>query len=154
MKKSYFNKSVWLASLGCLLAVAVACGDDDDSSSPEPGGGTKNTAGTDSTGGKNTTGGKTGTGGTNNTTAGKSGTAGTTSENMGGGGAGNDMPPEMGGAGGEASCTDDADKGCFLIAKCKPTKREDFLNACPTTGCQGFDNKKLTSIKAVVPQSL
>jgi len=151
-RKTYFSKSVWVASLGCLLAVAVACGDDDDSTSPEPGGGTKATAGTDS-GGKSS-GGKSSGGSAGTSTGGKNGTAGTTSENMGGGGAGNDVPPEMGGAGGEASCTDDADKGCFLIAKCKPTKREDFLNACPTTGCQGFDNKKLTSIKAVVPQSL
>lgn len=147
-RNTYFSKSVWVASLGCLLAVAVACGDDDDSTSPVPTGGTKAMAGTDA-GGKSSTGGKTGTGG-----GGKNSTAGTTSENMGGGGAASDVPPEIGGAGGEASCTDDADKGCFLIGKCKPTKREDFLNACPTTGCQGFDNKKLTSIKAVKPQSL
>lgn len=152
MKKSYFNKSIWLASLGCLLTVAVACGDDDDSTSPEPTGGTKAQAGTDA-GGKTGTGGKTGGGGTTGT-AGKDGTAGKTSEPVGGGGAGNEPPVNEGGAGGEAACTDDTDNGCFLIGKCKPTKREDFLNACPTTGCQGFDNKKLTSIKAVKPQSL
>ncbi|HVY29445.1 MAG TPA: hypothetical protein VHB79_22960 [Polyangiaceae bacterium] len=138
MKTTYFGKSLLIASLGCVLAFAVACGDDDDSSNPAPNGGTKNnggsggsnTVGGDDTGGKNTVGGTKPTGGTSNQTE-------------GGAGAGPVMMNE-GGVGGEATCTDDADNGCY---KCKPSTHEQFLNQCPTTGCEPFDNTKLTSIK-------
>lgn len=139
MKQSYFRKSMWIAAVGCLMSLAVACGDDDDSSNPAPQGGSKNTSGSGGTGndkGGEDTGGTKATGGTKPT-------AGTGNQTDGGGGAGTDVPSD-GGAGGEGACTDDADKGCY---KCAPKTREDFLNQCPSTGCQAFDNTKLTSLK-------
>src|SRR5258706_14574831 len=72
--KSFFNNPMILVAFGAVLAFAVACGDDDDSSgNPAPKGGSKNTAGSS---------GKTGVSGDSTggaTTAGKTGTAGQTS---------------------------------------------------------------------------
>jgi len=49
----------------------------------------------------------------------------------------------MGGA--APDCTDEADMGCY---SCAPKTLDQFLNHCPTTGCEPFDNTKLTSIQA------
>jgi len=144
--KTFFKNSIVLASLGALMALAVACGDDDDSG-PKPGsGGTKNTAGTSNNnpGGENT-GATANTGGTTNNKGGTSGnnTGGKPDEAVAGGGAGPTMN-EAGNTGEGGACTDDGDMGCY---KCAPKTHEQFLNACPTTGCEPFDNDKLTSIK-------
>jgi hypothetical protein len=133
--KSFFTNPLVVVALGAAMAFAVACGDDDDSANPAPGGGTKATGGTNGTAGKNTGG---------NSTAGKTNNmAGTPTEVAGGGGAG--PVPETGGAGagGAPDCTDDADLGCY---SCKPSTTDQYLNQCPTTGCKGFDNATLTSV--------
>jgi len=133
-RKSFLMNPLLLASIGCLMAFAVACGDDDDSSGPTPSGGTKNTAGKSSAAGEGGTG----------ATSGKSSMGGNEPA-MGGAGAGPVMPEGgMAGAAG-AGCIDAADRGCY---SCKPKTLTQFLNACPTTGCEPFDNSKLTSIKA------
>ncbi|HXK17673.1 MAG TPA: hypothetical protein VNG33_07715 [Polyangiaceae bacterium] len=149
--KSFFTSPVVLAAFGAVLAFAVACGDDDDSSgNPAPKGGSKNTAGSsgktgasgDSTGGTTSTAGKTGT-------AGKTSMAGVGNEPAtGGAGAG---PVETGGAGaggagGAPDCVDETDMSCY---SCKPKTMDQFLNHCPTTGCEPFDNTKLTSLNKV-----
>ena len=133
-KKSVFSSPIALVALGCVMAFAVACGDDDDSSSETPGGGTKATGGSAGSAGK-ATGGSAGKG--------SMPMAGSPTEETGGGGAGPVVVPE-GGAGGAASCTDDADKGCY---SCKPKTLDEYLNHCPTTGCEPFDNSALTSLK-------
>jgi hypothetical protein len=143
-RKNFFRSSILFASFGALMALAVACGDDDDNS-PTPGsGGTKNTAGTSSNnpGGENT-GATTNTGGKSNTD-GTSTNMGGNSESAGGAGAGPGPTNEAGNTGEGGACTDDADQGCY---KCAPKTHDQFLNACPTTGCEPFDNGKLTSIK-------
>ncbi len=132
--KSVFTNPLALISLGCVLAFAAACGDDDDSSGETPGGGTKATGGA-STAGTKATGGSAGKGNTP--------TAGGPTEEVGGGGAGTVPVPE-GGSGGQGSCVDDADNGCF---SCPPKTHDEFLNHCPTTGCEPFDNSVLSSIK-------
>jgi len=121
-----------VAALGCALVFATACGDDDDTTNETPGGGTKATAGT------------------GGSSAGKGGssTAGTENTPMGGGGVGT-TEPVVGGAGGEGgaapvNCTDADDKDCY---KCAPSTLTQFLNQCPTTGCEPFDNSALTSFK-------
>lgn len=144
-RKSFFKSPFLIASFGCLMAFAVACGDDDDDPAPG-GGGTKNTAGTGGT--KNTAGTKSdageGTGNTGNT--GKGGTG-----NDGKGGEGNQ--PTDGGVGGgaggaEPDCINEDDKGCFdtSVTGCKPKKLAQFLNACPTDGCEPFDNGDLSAL--------
>ena len=134
-RKSFFSNPLVLVALAGVMALAVACGDDDSSGNPAPNGGSKAMGGSAGSGGKASTGGKTGT-------AGKTSTAGAGNEPAtGGGGAGSDMPG-TGGAGGAPDCTDDADDGCF---KCAPKTLTDFLNACPTTGCEKFANDGLTS---------
>jgi hypothetical protein len=138
-RKSWFKNPLVIASLACVAAFAVACGDDDDSSNPAPSGGSKATGGTSSTAGKTNTGGTT-------STAGKTATAGDGNVQTGGGGAGQAGEGSDAGAGGvPASCTDDADMGCY---SCKPKTLTQFLNACPTTGCEPFDNTTLTSLPA------
>ncbi len=136
-RKSFFKNPLVLASLACVMAFAACSSDNTDN--PAPTGGTKATGGTSSTGGKSSTGGTT-------NTAGKTSVAGANNEPTGGGGAGPDMmnAAGMGGAG-PVNCTDDADMGCY---SCKPKTLTQFLNACPTTGCEPFPNKNLTSIKA------
>jgi len=144
--KSFFSNPLIVVTLGCAIAFATACGDDDDSSGNEtPKGGTKATAGTGGSTGGSSTAGKTGKGGTNSAGT-ETGTAGTPPEPTGGGGAG-PLPPvggEGGMAGAPANCTDDTDKGCY---SCAPATLNQFLNHCPTTGCEPFDNSKLTSLK-------
>lgn len=142
-RKSFFKNPLVIVALGCVMAFAVACGDDDDDGgNPAPQGGSKaNMAGSPSTAGKDGSGGN-GTAGKNN-----GNTAGKAVQNEGGGGAGPDPVTGEGGGAGEppvVSCTDDADKGCY---KCAPKKLEQYLNQCPTTGCQDFKNDKLTSLK-------
>jgi len=141
-KKSFFTNPITLVSLGCVMAFAVACGDDDDTSGNEtPGGGTKATAGSGgSSAGTKANGGSSGKGVV--TPPGGTGTV----EETGGGGAGPGPIVNEGGMnmGGAASCTDDADLGCY---SCKPATLEQYLNHCPTTGCEPFDNSVLTSLK-------
>lgn len=136
IRKSFFKNPLLIAVLAAPMLFAVACGDDDDSS-PTPSGGTKATGGT---------GGSDNMGGAPVTMGGKNGTAGTTMMQVGGGGAGMDMAgaPGMGGAGPE-NCTDDTDMGCY---SCAPKTLDQFLNACPTEGCEPFDNSTLTSLPA------
>ena len=144
-RKSFFKSPLVIASLGCVLAFAVACGDDDDTN-PAPGsGGTKNTGGS----GGSKTGGSSSTAGTNaNAGAGNEGNTGNTG-NTGSGGEGNQ--PSNGdagmagvGTGGAApDCVDETDRGCY---SCAPKTLEQFLNACPTDGCEPFDNTSLGSL--------
>jgi hypothetical protein len=139
-RKSFLKNPLIVVCLGCVMAFAVACGDDDDSAGETPNGGTKTTGGTSSTAGK------TGSGGTTST-AGKTATAGkTTTEGgtgaEGGAGATGPVGGEAG-TGGAPDC-DDTEHGCF---KCVPNSDEQFLNQCPITGCEPFDNTKLTSLK-------
>jgi hypothetical protein len=139
-KKSLFTNPLIVVAFGTAMAFAVACGDDDDTSNPAPSGGTKATGGTSSTAGKTNSGGTNSTAGkTNNNTAGMP-------EQTGGGGAG--PGPDVGGAGagGMPDCTDEDDKGCY---SCKPKTMDQYLNHCPTTGCEPFDNTKLTSLAKV-----
>ena len=136
--KSYFTNPFVLAALGCAIAIAVGCGGDNaNGDNPAPSGGSKNMGGTSSTAGK---------GGTGNTTAGKGSTptAGSPVVETGGGGAGS-VVENMGGAGGaaETSCTDDKDLGCY---SCTPKTTDQYLNHCPSTGCEPFDNSVLTSL--------
>lgn len=134
--KSFFMKPLIVASLGCVLAFAVACGDDDDGGNPAPNGGTKNTGGS-----------------AGKSSGGSSGSAGKANNN---GGAGNDTSdagdgnqPDAGGQGGTsaggapADCVDEDDMGCY---SCAPKTNAQFYNACPTSGCEPFDNSKLTAI--------
>jgi hypothetical protein len=136
-RKSYFMKPLVIFSLACVTAFAVACGDDDDGG-PAPSGGSKAMGGTDA-GGKSNNGG--------NSTAGKTAAmAGAGNDTaMGGGGAGPVMMGEAGMGGVAPDCEDEADMGCY---SCTPKTLTQFLNACPTTGCEPFDNSALTSIKA------
>src|SRR6185369_15695248 len=145
-RKSLFKNPLIIASLGCFMAFAVACGDDDDSGDPAPNGGSKATGGTGGSGGKSSTAGSSGS-------AGKNSNAGAGNEATGGG----DGPgpgPGPGTSGGEggtgtgsggapADCEDESDLGCY---SCKPSTLSQFLNACPTTGCEPFDNGSLTSL--------
>jgi hypothetical protein len=133
-RKSLFSSPLILVALAGVMALAVACGDDDSSGNPAPNGGSKAMGGSTS-GGKTSTGGKTGTAGKTSTTAGAGNEPAT-------GGAGGVEEPGTGGAGGAPDCTDETDNGCF---SCKPKTLTDFLNACPTTGCEKFDNTALTS---------
>jgi hypothetical protein len=139
-RKYFWKNPLVIVCFGCAMAFAVACGDDDDSGET-PTGGTKATAGTNS-GGKagNTSGGTTGTGGKSGA-AGKTNTEGGTGAE-GGGGATGPIGGEAG-MGGAPDCND-ADHSCF---KCVPKTDEQFLNQCPITGCEPFDNTKLTSLK-------
>jgi hypothetical protein len=132
-RKSFFTNPLVLATLG-ILTVAAACSSD-NTGSPTPGGGSKATGGS---GGTSSTGGKTGT-------AGKSSAAGAgNSPAMGGSGTDMAGAAGVGGAPGPG-CNDSTDMGCY---SCKPKTLTQFLNACPTSGCEPFDNGKLTSIKA------
>ncbi len=137
-KKSFFSNPLVLVSLASVMAFAAACGGDDSSGgNPTPNGGSKATGGSGSTAGNKATGGS---------SAGKTGTptAGTSPVEMGGGGAGPTPVVPDGGAGGAANCTDAADKDCY---SCPAKTHDEFLNHCPTTGCEPFDNSVLTSIK-------
>jgi hypothetical protein len=143
-RKFWFKNPLIIASLACVTAFAVACGDDDDSAGPTPSGGSKNTAGS----GGSSTAGKTGGGGTNSV-AGKTGNESGSGTTEGGAGAG--AGGAGAGAGGEAGggpvdCTDEDDKGCY---SCKPKKFDQYLNHCPTTGSEDFDNSQLTSLNKV-----
>jgi hypothetical protein len=136
-RKSWFMKPLLVASLGCLMAFAVACGDDDDDN-PAPNGGTKNTAGSSgkSTGGSNSNAGKSG---------GNNGGAGNETSDAGDG----PGPQPMGGEAGTGSggapvdCVDEDDRSCY---RCAPKSAEQHYNACPTDGCRAFDNSALTSL--------
>jgi len=141
-RKSLIKNPLVIAAVASVLAFAVACGDDDDTSNPAPTGGSKATGGTSSTAGKSTGG---------SSTAGKSSGAGTSNEPAtggGGAGAGAGGVAGEGGMGGAApDCTDETDMGCFKASVCKPKTLDNFLNACPTTGCEAFPNGDLTSLK-------
>ena len=133
-RKSYFMKPLVIFSLACVTAFAVACGDDDDGN-PAPSGGSKAMGGSDA-GGKSNNGGS----------SGKASMAGAGNDtSLGGGGAGPDMTGEAGMGGVAPDCEDEADMGCY---SCKPKTLTQFLNACPTTGCEPFDNSALSSITA------
>ncbi len=142
--KSFFTNPLVVVTFGCAMAFAVACGDDDDGNNPAPSGGSKATGGSGSS-----TAGKTGSSGGSKATAGSSATGGEAPstggappETVGGGGAGGEVTGGAGGVG--PDCTDATDNDCF---KCAPTELKDFLNQCPTTGCEPFDNSALTSLK-------
>ena len=143
--KSFFTNPFIAVALGCVMAFAVACGDDDDSGTETPMGGSKAMGGT----GGGSSAGKSNGG---SSSAGKA-AAGDGPVTTGGGGAGPDVPGDGGaaGAGGApANCTDDADMGCF---SCTPKTHEQYLNHCPTTGCEPFDNETLGSLKdGVLPE--
>lgn len=137
-RQSLFVKPMLVASLGCFLAFAVACGDDDDDSNPTPSGGTKNTAGD---GGKASG----GSGNTAGKTANNNGGAGNETSDAGEGNV--PLPPAGGesgvGTGGAApDCVDEEDRSCY---SCAPKTNEQYYNACPTDGCRPFDNSNLTS---------
>lgn len=131
--RNKLTHSLLVLMIGAATVLSVACGDDDDSN-PAP------TAGKSNTGGSSSSGGKSGD------TGGKTGDTGGTGDVSNGGG----MPPDTnqggeGGSGGAApDCTDDQDSGCY---RCKPKTHLQFLNACPTTGSEGFDNSNLTSLQ-------
>jgi hypothetical protein len=135
---SSFTNPLIVLAIGLATAMAVGCGDDDNSDNT-PAGGTKATMG----GGGNAGNGGTKAGSSTGGTKAGSSTGGTSEPTAGGGAGPVDMGGEagMGGAAPE-NCTDDADKGCY---SCKPKTLTQFLNACPTTGCEPFDNKTLTS---------
>lgn len=142
-RKSFFKKPVVIASLGCVLAFAAACGDDDDSN-PSPGtGGTKATGGSGGSGGKGTAGKSSGAGAGNETSTPGGGGAGPTPTPEGGMGGGGDV------GGAPPDCIDESDRSCVRIdvAGCKPKKAlDEYLNACPTEGCEPFDNGNLSSL--------
>ncbi len=66
-------------------------------------------------------------------------TGGTANVGTGGTGTGEGGTAGTGAVGG-GSCTNAEDLNCY---SCTPQKREDFLNQCPTSGCQPFDNSTL-----------
>ena len=152
-RKSFFKNPILVALLGCTMAFAVACGDDDDSGDPAPGGGTKATGGTGGTGASAGKGGGGSSGSAGKKSDGGEGNAPTTggTDNNDNGGGGGEPPlnqagngPGAAGAGPVQDCSDEADVGCFCG---KPSSLKEFLNACPTTGCEPFDNDTLTSLK-------
>lgn len=139
--QSYFKNPLIIASLAAVMAFAAACGDDDDGGENAPKGGSKNTGGTKSDGGEAPS-----NGGSKSPTAGKN-SGGTSAGGVGNsgnvGGEDNTAAGAGGSGGGAPDCTDEDDLGCY---SCKPKSFAQYLNRCPSDGCEPFDNTKLTSI--------
>lgn len=130
--RNKFTHSLLVLMIGASTVLPLACGDDDDSN-PAPTAGKSNSGGSDTAG--TSSGGKSGdTGGSTGNAPSDGGTA--PIMNEGGEGGGGGAAP--------TNCTDDSDSGCY---SCKPKTHLQFLNACPTTGSEGFDNSNLTSLQ-------